>query len=79
MDGNRADYLLGWMFFRNTPILQQPFGANWPYGMDMSSSIIYPDGAPLMALVLKPLRVAGRRFADQVLAERRDRDAGPVA
>jgi hypothetical protein len=54
MDGDRAAYLLGWTFFRNTPILQQPFGANWPYGMEMSSSIVYPDGVPLMALVLKP-------------------------
>ena len=54
MHGDRATYLLGWLFFRNTPILQQPFGANWPYGMEMSSSIVYPDGVPLMALLLKP-------------------------
>jgi hypothetical protein len=54
MNGDHATYLLGWMFFRNTPLLQHPFGANWPYGMEMSSSIVYPDGVPLMAMVLKP-------------------------
>jgi hypothetical protein len=54
MTWDRATYLLGWMFFRNTPLLQQPLGANWPYGMDVSSSIVYPDGVPLLALLLKP-------------------------
>lgn len=56
LHGDHATYLLGWMFFRNAPILQQPLGANWPYGMEMSSSIIYPDGVPLMALLLKPFK-----------------------
>src|SRR5262245_21242767 len=37
-------------------MLQQPFGANWQYGMDISSSIVYPDGVPLMALLLKPFQ-----------------------
>ena len=54
MTWDRATYLLGWMFFRDTPLLQQPLGANWPYGMEVSSSIVYPDGVPLMAMLLKP-------------------------
>jgi hypothetical protein len=62
MHGDHATYLLGWMFFRNTPILQQPFGANWPYGMEMSSSIVYPDGVPLMAMVLKPFKAMLPRY-----------------
>jgi hypothetical protein len=40
MDGDREMNLLGWIFFRNAPVLQQPFGANWQYGMEISSSTV---------------------------------------
>jgi hypothetical protein len=62
MHGDHSTYLLGWMFFRNTPILQQPLGANWPYGMEMSNSIVFPDGVPLMALLLKPFKALLPQF-----------------
>lgn len=48
--------LLGWMFFRNAPVLQQPYGANWQYGMDISSSVFYSDPVTLVALLLKPFK-----------------------
>jgi hypothetical protein len=54
MEGDRAMNLLGWMFFRNGPVLQQPFGANWQEGMDISSSIVYTDSISLMAFLFKP-------------------------
>jgi uncharacterized protein DUF6311 len=56
MHDDRLTYLLGWMFFRNAPILQQPIGASWQNGMEISSSIVYPDGIPLMALLFKPFK-----------------------
>lgn len=56
MQGDGAMNLLGWMFFRNAPILQQPFGANWQYGMDISSSVVYADPVTLMAIFFKPLK-----------------------
>lgn len=47
--------LLGWEFFRETPLLQFPLGANPRYGMEMSSSIIFSDSLPLLALPFKVL------------------------
>jgi hypothetical protein len=40
MGADPAQYLIGWMFFRNGPIFQQPFGANWQFGMELSSSTV---------------------------------------
>src|SRR5271165_5894719 len=58
MVGDAGMNLLGWMFFRDAPVLQQPFGANWRYGMKMSSSIVYSDSLPLFAFLFKPVSAA---------------------
>jgi len=47
--------LLGWEFFRETPFLQFPLGANPRYGMEMGSSIVFSDSLPLFALPFKLL------------------------
>ncbi|MFS2122446.1 DUF6311 domain-containing protein [Pseudomonas sp. Pseusp97] len=47
--------LLGWEFFRETPLLQFPLGANPRYGMEMGSSIVFSDSLPLFALPFKAL------------------------
>ncbi len=44
-----------WQFFRQSPLLQFPLGANPRYGLDISSSIIYSDSIPLMAFIFKPI------------------------
>lgn len=44
---------LGWDFFRHTPLLQWPIGANWNYGMELGSSIVFTDSIPLLAIVFK--------------------------
>lgn len=46
---------LGWEFFRETPFLQFPLGANPRYGMEMGSSIVFSDSLPLFALPFKLL------------------------
>jgi uncharacterized protein DUF6311 len=48
--------LIGWMFFRNGPIWQQPFGANWQYGMELSSSTVYCDSISVLAFPFKILK-----------------------
>ena len=48
-----ATHFLGWHFFRNEP-WHLPLGLNWAYGMEMSSSIVYTDSIPLLALIFKP-------------------------
>lgn len=47
--------LLGWEFFRDTPLLQFPLGANPRYGMELGSSIVFSDSLPLFALPFKLL------------------------
>ncbi|HCO5211017.1 TPA: hypothetical protein N8058_004352 [Escherichia fergusonii] len=53
--GDAAQHWLGWNFFRNTPILQWPLGVNEPYGMDVSSSIVFTDSIPLLAIIFKTI------------------------
>lgn len=48
-------YQLGWEFFRHTPLLQFPLGANPDYGMALGSSIVFSDSLPLFALPFKLL------------------------
>lgn len=43
---------LGWVFFRNTP-WTFPLGLNPAYGLDISSSIVYSDSIPLLAIFFK--------------------------
>ncbi|MGH8807147.1 MAG: DUF6311 domain-containing protein, partial [Noviherbaspirillum sp.] len=47
-------FFLGWHFFRNSPMLQLPLGANPDYGMEIGSSIVFSDSIPLLALILQP-------------------------
>jgi len=55
MEGDPATHWLGWQFFRYSPILQWPIGANPNYGMDIGSSIVFTDSIPLLAFIFKPL------------------------
>src|SRR5436190_18867439 len=55
MEGDPATYLLGWQFFRHTPLLQWPIGANLRYGMELGSSVVFTDSLPLLAFVFKPV------------------------
>jgi len=51
--GDPAQHYLGWAFYRSSP-WTNPIGLNPDYGMDISSSIVYSDSIPLMAILLKP-------------------------
>lgn len=60
MEGDPATHWLGWQFFRNSPLLQWPLGANPDYGMEIGSSIIFSDSIPLLAFIFKPLGAFAR-------------------
>jgi hypothetical protein len=53
MSGDAAQHYLGWEFFRHTPLLQWPIGANYPLGMELSSSIVFTDSIPIAAYISK--------------------------
>lgn len=57
MAGDPAANFLGWQFFRYSPMLQFPLGANPSYGTDLGNSIVYTDSIPLLALLFKPFNV----------------------
>ncbi len=55
---NRKDTMahwLGWEHFRHSPVWQFPLGKNELYGLERSSSIVFSDSIPLMALALHPI------------------------
>ncbi|PFH09530.1 peptidoglycan/LPS O-acetylase OafA/YrhL [Collimonas sp. PA-H2] len=54
MRGDFSQHFLGWNFFRHTPLLQFPLGANRDYGESLASSIVYTDSTPLFAFLFKP-------------------------
>ena len=54
MLGDSAQHYLGWAFFRHTPLLQWPLGANPKLGLEFASSIVFTDSIPLVAFLLKP-------------------------
>lgn len=54
LSGDPAQHLLGWLTYKDTPLLQLPFGLNYNYGAEISSSIVYTDSIPLIAMLLKP-------------------------
>ncbi|AXU94257.1 hypothetical protein CI789_02840 [Erwinia persicina] len=56
--GDAAQHWLGWNFFRSTPLFQWPLGLNQPYGMDVSSSIVFTDSIPLLAIFFKIISFA---------------------
>ena len=53
--GDLTQQYFGWAFFRHSP-WTLPLGLNPMYGMDISSSIVYSDGNPLISILLKPFR-----------------------
>jgi hypothetical protein len=55
MESDPATHWLGWQFFRHSPFLQWPIGANPNYGMDIGSSVVFSDSIPLLAFIFKPL------------------------
>ena len=50
--GDLTQQYFGWVFFRHGP-WTFPLGLNPSYGIDISSSIVYSDANPLLALILK--------------------------
>lgn len=55
MFGDTAQHWIGWQFFRQTPLLQWPLGANRGLGMELGNSIVFSDSIPLMAFIFKYL------------------------
>lgn len=55
MEGDPAQHWLGWQFFRSSPLLQWPLGANPAYGLQLGSSIVFTDSIPVMAITFKLL------------------------
>ena len=53
--GDPSTSYLGWQFFRKTPLFQFPIGASPNYGVGFSSSIMFTDSVPLIAIPLKYL------------------------
>ncbi|GAA0585875.1 hypothetical protein GCM10009416_25240 [Craurococcus roseus] len=52
--GDPAQYLLGWSFFRESPWTLPP-GANPSFGIEIASSVFFSDSIPLFALLFKAL------------------------
>jgi len=50
--GDTSMGFIGWHFFRND-LWRFPIGLNWPYGMEIGSSIVYSDSIPLLAIFFK--------------------------
>jgi len=60
--GDLLQQYLGFVFFRNSP-WTLPIGLNPNYGLDASSSIVYSDSIPLMAIIGKLLSpILSQRF-----------------
>lgn len=53
--GDSAQSYIAWEFFRKTPLLQWPLGNNPDFGKGFSSSIVFSDSVPLLAVLLKPI------------------------
>lgn len=53
LSDDSAQHLIGWHFFRHTPLFQFPLGANPGYGEMVSGSIVFSDSIPLLALPFK--------------------------
>lgn len=51
-EGDCATYYLGWLFYRNSA-WEFPIGLNSSYGLELSSSIVYSDSNPLLAILFK--------------------------
>lgn len=54
--GDPIQHYIGWNFFRHGDLLQFPIGLNKQYGEQISSSIVFSDSIPLLALPFKYVR-----------------------
>ncbi len=45
---------IGWEQFRNAPLWQYPITKNGLYGLEWSSTVVFTDSIPIVALVLRP-------------------------
>jgi hypothetical protein len=53
LGGDSAEAYLGWEFFRSGPVTVFPLGASPNFGVGFSSSIVFSDSIPLLAIPLK--------------------------
>jgi hypothetical protein len=53
LGGDAASNYLGWEFFRKAPLASFPLGSNPNFGTGFSSSIVFTDSIPLLAIPLK--------------------------
>lgn len=53
--GDSAQHYLGWEFFRRSPLIQFPLGDSPLFGVGYSSSVVYSDSIPLLAIPFKYL------------------------
>lgn len=53
--GDSAQHYYGWEFFRRSPLLQFPIGDSPRFGIGYSSSVVYTDSIPLLAIPFKYL------------------------
>jgi hypothetical protein len=53
--GDSAQHYYGWEFFRRSPLAQFPLGDSPLFGLGYSSSVVYSDSIPLLAIPLKYL------------------------
>jgi hypothetical protein len=53
LGGDSAEAYLGWEFFRSAPVSIFPFGSSPDFGVGFSSSIVFSDSIPLLAIPLK--------------------------
>ena len=53
LGGDSAEAYLGWEFFRSAPVTDFPLGASPNFGVGFSSSIVFSDSIPLLAIPLK--------------------------
>ena len=52
--GDQATYYYGWLSYRNSP-WTFPVGLNPNYGLELSSSIVFSDSIPLLAIFFKSI------------------------
>lgn len=53
--GDPRQHLLGWLFYRETPLWQFPLGLNPEFGEATSGTIVFSDSLPLFAVLFKLL------------------------
>ncbi|WP_257454681.1 DUF6311 domain-containing protein [Archangium lipolyticum] len=54
MVGDWSTHLVGWLFFRNEPLLQFPLGAVPGLAHPLGTTVGFTDSTPLVALLLRP-------------------------